>query len=260
MRSSVRATSMPPLSVKTPRSLYWRTLSSVSAVISLEWSTGKMKFEAWPVDPPGFGNGPLSSSTRSLQPCCAQVMGHAVSDDPGADHNGAGASGQRAHAISSPVRRALGLPRSVPSGRQLIYQRAFTVCKNVPQPIPAGATGLLSDRAYAALRDRLISLAIPPGAPIDEDALTRELGVGRTPVREAVRRLALEGLVVVYPRRGTFASSIDITSLTDITDVRCQLEPHAAARAATARRRGRPARGRRADVRARRRRGRARSR
>ena len=70
MRSSVRATSIPPLSVKTPRSLYWRMLSSVSAVISLEWSTGKMKFEAWPVEPPGFGNGPLSMSTRSLQPCC----------------------------------------------------------------------------------------------------------------------------------------------------------------------------------------------
>jgi len=47
-----------------------------------------------------------------------------------------------------------------------------------------------------------------------------------------VRRLALEGLVVVYPRRGTFASTIDITSLSDITDVRSQLEPHAAARAA----------------------------
>ena len=97
---------------------------------------------------------------------------------------------------------------------------------------PAAATGLLSERAYAALRDRLISLQIAPGAPIDEDALTRELGVGRTPVREAVRRLVLEGLVVVFPRRGTFAASIDITSLSDITDVRCQLEPHAAARAA----------------------------
>jgi DNA-binding GntR family transcriptional regulator len=59
---------------------------------------------------------------------------------------------------------------------------------------------LLSDRAYAALRDRLVSLEIAPGAPIDEEALTRELGVGRTPVREAVRRLALERLVVVWPR------------------------------------------------------------
>jgi DNA-binding GntR family transcriptional regulator len=90
----------------------------------------------------------------------------------------------------------------------------------------------LSDRAYAALRDRLITLAIPPGAPIDEDALSTELGMGRTPVREAVRRLVLEGLVVVFPRRGTFASSVNITSLSDITDVRAQLEPHAAERAA----------------------------
>jgi DNA-binding GntR family transcriptional regulator len=91
---------------------------------------------------------------------------------------------------------------------------------------------LLSDRAYAALRDRLVSLRIPPGAPIDEEALTGELGVGRTPVREAIRRLALERLVVVYPRRGTFAAAINITSLTDITDVRVPLEAHAAERAA----------------------------
>ena len=51
-------------------------------------------------------------------------------------------------------------------------------------------------------------------------------------MREAVRRLALEGLVVVYPRRGTFAAPINITSLSDVTDVRAQLEPHAAYRAA----------------------------
>jgi DNA-binding GntR family transcriptional regulator len=82
------------------------------------------------------------------------------------------------------------------------------------------------------LRDRLVTLAIPPGAPIDEDVLTGELGVGRTPVREAVRRLALEGLVVVFPRRGTFASPINVTSLSDITDVRAELEAHAAERAA----------------------------
>src|SRR5665213_4434191 len=67
MRSSVRATSMPPLSISVPASLYWRIESSVSCVISFEWSTGKMKFDAWPVEPPGFGNGPLSSWTRSRQ-------------------------------------------------------------------------------------------------------------------------------------------------------------------------------------------------
>src|SRR5689334_24130772 len=101
-----------------------------------------------------------------------------------------------------------------------------------PHPAIPAATGLLSDRAYAALRDRLIAVVIPPGSPIDEDALTRELAVGRTPVREAIRRLALEGLVVVYPRRGTFAAAINITSLTDLTDVRTVLEAHAAERAA----------------------------
>jgi len=94
------------------------------------------------------------------------------------------------------------------------------------------APALLSDRAYAELRDRLVMLDIPPGAPIEEDAVARTLGVGRTPVREAIRRLTLEGLVVVYPRRGTFASGIDMRSLSDITDVRAELEAHAAERAA----------------------------
>ncbi len=72
IRSSVRATSMPPDSVKTPISLYWRTLSSVRSVISREWSTGKMKFDACPVEPPGLGSGPLSSWTMSRQPSRAR--------------------------------------------------------------------------------------------------------------------------------------------------------------------------------------------
>src|SRR6201994_3419092 len=92
--------------------------------------------------------------------------------------------------------------------------------------------GLLADRAYRALRDRLVTLRIPPGAPIDEDAIGRELKMGRTPVREAIKRLALENLVTVFPRRGTFASEINITDLAHISDVRTTLEGHAAYRAA----------------------------
>jgi DNA-binding GntR family transcriptional regulator len=91
---------------------------------------------------------------------------------------------------------------------------------------------LLADRAYAELRDRIVTLVIPPGAPINEDALGRELQMGRTPVREAIKRLALENLVTVFPRRGTFASEINITDLAQISDVRVLLEGHAAARAA----------------------------
>jgi DNA-binding GntR family transcriptional regulator len=91
---------------------------------------------------------------------------------------------------------------------------------------------LLADRAYMELRDRIVMLAIAPGAPINEDALGRDLALGRTPVREAIKRLALERLVTVFPRRGTFASEINITDLAAISDVRVQLEGHAARRAA----------------------------
>ncbi len=91
---------------------------------------------------------------------------------------------------------------------------------------------LLADRAYSELRDRIVTLQIPPGSPIDEDRVGAELGMGRTPVREAIKRLALENLVTVFPRRGTFASEINITDLADVCDVRVQLEGHAAFRAA----------------------------
>jgi DNA-binding GntR family transcriptional regulator len=90
----------------------------------------------------------------------------------------------------------------------------------------------MADRAYGQLRDRIVTLRISPGAPINEDALRREFEMGRTPVREAIQRLALENLVTVFPRRGTFASEINITDLTAISDVRVVLEGHAAYRAA----------------------------
>jgi DNA-binding GntR family transcriptional regulator len=96
----------------------------------------------------------------------------------------------------------------------------------------SGAGELLADRAYVELRDQIVTLAIPPGAPINEEAVGRHLAIGRTPLREAIKRLALENLVAVYPRRGTFATEINITDLAHISDVRVQLESHAAYRAA----------------------------
>jgi hypothetical protein len=72
IRAWVRATSMPPLSVCTPSSLYCAVLSAVSSIIIFEYSMGKMKLDACPVDPPGFGIGPLSTRTRSRQPSRAR--------------------------------------------------------------------------------------------------------------------------------------------------------------------------------------------
>src|SRR5699024_5667564 len=96
-----------------------------------------------------------------------------------------------------------------------------------------GANGeSLSSRAYRILLDRLIMLDIQPGEPIMEKQLAEEMGVGRTPLREALKRLESDHLVVTYPRRGTFASQVDVTELAHVSEVRQALEPLAARRAA----------------------------
>ncbi|WP_245907396.1 GntR family transcriptional regulator [Leucobacter massiliensis] len=89
-----------------------------------------------------------------------------------------------------------------------------------------------ADRAYRELRSRLIMLEIPPGAAINELALSLELDLGRTPIREALKRLENDHLVVSYSRRGTFATNVDITDLAAISEVRQVLEPLAARHAA----------------------------
>ncbi|MDQ3577660.1 MAG: GntR family transcriptional regulator [Actinomycetota bacterium] len=75
-------------------------------------------------------------------------------------------------------------------------------------------------------------LEIKPGEPINEDRLGTELGLGRTPIREALKRLEGERLVVAFPRRGTFATDVNISDLAHISEVRRILEPMATSAAA----------------------------
>jgi DNA-binding GntR family transcriptional regulator len=89
-----------------------------------------------------------------------------------------------------------------------------------------------AEHAYQSIADRLVTLQIHPGAPINDEQLAQDLEMGRTPVREALKRLESERLVVVYPRRGTFASEVHLTDLGHISEVRQQLEPLAAGLAA----------------------------
>ncbi|SDW41992.1 DNA-binding transcriptional regulator, GntR family [Saccharopolyspora shandongensis] len=89
-----------------------------------------------------------------------------------------------------------------------------------------------AERAYLTLRDLILTLRLPPGAPVQEEPLTTELGIGRTPFREAVKRLEAESLVAIYPRRGSFVTEVNITDHALIADVRRRLEGHAARRAA----------------------------
>jgi DNA-binding GntR family transcriptional regulator len=88
--------------------------------------------------------------------------------------------------------------------------------------------GSLADRAYLRLREEIIGVALAPGTLLREEDLTRRLGVGRTPVREAVQRLHRDGFVTVIPRRGTLVSEINITDLAGIYEVRAHLESWAA--------------------------------
>src|SRR5438034_3884772 len=73
---------------------------------------------------------------------------------------------------------------------------------------------------------------MPPGSVVNEARLREELGIGRTPIREALQRLARENLVRSIPHRGTFVTDVNITDLARITEVRIVIEANAARLAA----------------------------
>jgi DNA-binding GntR family transcriptional regulator len=98
--------------------------------------------------------------------------------------------------------------------------------------LSAPSVELEADRAYVDLRDRIVTMALAPGTVLREDDLMREIDVGRTPLREAVKRLALENLVAVQPRRGTFVAAVEASDIVNITEVRAELEAYAAELAA----------------------------
>jgi DNA-binding GntR family transcriptional regulator len=97
-----------------------------------------------------------------------------------------------------------------------------------------GDTAAMSfaDQAYLVIRDKLIMLDIRPNAAIVESELAAQLKLGRTPVREALKRLEADRLVISFPRRGTFATGVDVADLRHISQIRVNLEPVAARTAA----------------------------
>lgn len=99
-------------------------------------------------------------------------------------------------------------------------------------PPEGGAARSLSDEAYLRIRDLIVSLELRPGSIVSERELMERLGLGRTPVREALRTLAQEKLVDVYPRRGIFVSSVNARDLASLSEVRAELEGFAARLAA----------------------------
>lgn len=86
----------------------------------------------------------------------------------------------------------------------------------------------LRDVVFNTLRQAILTGEFLPGERLMEVSLANRLGVSRTPVREAIRKLELEGLVVMVPRRGAQVASITISDLKDVLEVRCELEEFAA--------------------------------
>jgi DNA-binding GntR family transcriptional regulator len=90
----------------------------------------------------------------------------------------------------------------------------------------------LGEQAYMALRQMIVRLDFAPGDVLREDELRVLLGIGRTPIREALQRLAREHFVTVIPRRGMFVSGIEVSELSMLFETRAVLEPYAARLAA----------------------------
>jgi DNA-binding GntR family transcriptional regulator len=99
--------------------------------------------------------------------------------------------------------------------------------------ILARESSSLSEAAYSRIRSMIITLELEPGSLISESALMSTLKMGRTPIREALRSLANEKLVEVYPRRGMFVSRVDVANLSQLSETRAVLEIKAAELAAT---------------------------
>lgn len=99
------------------------------------------------------------------------------------------------------------------------------------EPAPASAAAgsgdnrSLTDYIAGELRERILQRRLPPGEPLRQEKIAGELGTSRIPVREALRRLESEGLVVIRPYSGARVAELDIVECSEIYKIRERLEP-----------------------------------
>ncbi|MCB4771490.1 GntR family transcriptional regulator [Ancylobacter sp. Lp-2] len=87
-------------------------------------------------------------------------------------------------------------------------------------------------QAYRLIEEMIVTLKLPPGHKISETSLSKTLGIGRTPIREALQRLSFEGTVRIVPRSGVVVSEIDLVEQLGMLEVRRGIESVLAGRAA----------------------------
>ena len=101
--------------------------------------------------------------------------------------------------------------------REALYRGSLKVKHN-------SKTESLTDRAYRDLEEMIVTLQLEPNAVLSETALSQDLGIGRTPIREALQRLAREGLVMILPRKGILVSEINPRKQLLLLAVRREIE------------------------------------
>ena len=101
-------------------------------------------------------------------------------------------------------------------------------------PAPLGGTGPAAARVYAHVKERLLDGSFPGGALLSENELSQQLGLSRTPVRQAFVQLEAEGLLELYPKRGALVVPIAASEIEDVFEARLLVEEHCARRAAAA--------------------------
>lgn len=102
--------------------------------------------------------------------------------------------------------------------------RAGRARAKTSRPDANGATPSLTEKAYTALEELIVTLQLAPGGAVSEAMLSQRLRIGRTPIREALQKLAREGLVVILPRRGIIVSEINVKRQLRLLETRREVE------------------------------------
>lgn len=143
--------------------------------------------------------------------------------------------------VIAPGRAAVALPTlgRLQTTGALSRQRGQARIVNQPRQasdISAVTAQTQVERAYAALEARIVTLQLEPGQLVSEHMLASLVGLGRTPVRDAIKELSREGLMVILPKRGIMISEIDVLRQLELLEIRREVERYvvgAAARRAT---------------------------
>ncbi len=99
--------------------------------------------------------------------------------------------------------------------------------------LPPKSPGMsLADRVYVAVKQAILSTELRPGETIVEPLLAERFGISKTPVREALRQLVMDGLVITLPRKGYVVRQVGFDDVLEVLAMRCMLEPPLAAEAA----------------------------